>query len=187
MQYILFFRVYLERVAKIEERELMFNWDNLVFNEGDKILNYVNKIVGELDNSKDIVQETFLACYQNLDRIDDEFLVPWLYRTAHNKAINFLKRNKRLVFGKIPEIVHNDSVEDDIKQEKLRRYIQSCFRKLKPKHAMVLDLQFYQKKSYKEISEITGMSVSAIESILVRAKKECKKIMQGFKDLDVMF
>jgi RNA polymerase sigma-70 factor (ECF subfamily) len=164
----------------------MFDWDSLVINEGDKILNYVNKIVGEPDNSKDIVQETFLSCFQNLDRIGEDYLVAWLYRTAHNKAINFLKKNKRLVFGKIPEIVHHDSVEEDIRQEKLRCYIQTCFRKLKPKHAMVLDLQFYQKKSYKEISELTGMSVSAIESILVRAKKECKKIMQGFKDLNVM-
>lgn len=160
----------------------MFDWNSFVYSEGEKILNYVNKIVGQIDNSKDIVQESFLACYQNINRIDHNYILPWLYKTAHNKAINFLKKNKRLVTGFMPEQAYHDTHEDDLKRDKLEKFIQLCFRKLKPKHAMVLELQFYQKKSYKEISEITGMSVSAVESVLVRAKKECKKIMQ---DLDI--
>jgi DNA-directed RNA polymerase specialized sigma24 family protein len=48
-----------------------------------------------------------------------------------------------------------------------------------------LELQFFQNKSYKEISEITGMSFAAVESILVRAKRECKKIMKDYKDIFV--
>jgi RNA polymerase sigma-70 factor (ECF subfamily) len=164
----------------------MIDWDNLIQKEGDKLLNYVNKILGQIDNSRDIVQDTFLACYQNLNRIDPNYILPYLYRVAHNKAINFIKKNKRLIYGDFPELVHNDNTEEELRNKKLEKIIQSCFRELKPKHAMVLDLQFYQKKSYKEISEITGMSVSAVESILVRAKKECKKILQGFKDNNVI-
>ena len=165
----------------------MINWDTLVINEGEKLLNFVNKIIGDLDNSKDIVQDTFLACYQNIDRIEEPYLLSWLYKTAHNKAINFVKKNKRFIFGEIPEqIDDNNDHEADNRKQKLKQYIQLCFKEMKPKHAIVLELQFYQKKSYKEISEITGMSIPAIESILVRAKKECKKILQGFKDLGVI-
>jgi len=156
----------------------MIDWNELVSKESEKLLNYVKKIVGQIENSKDIVQDSFLALYQNIDRVDEEFVVPWLYKTAHNKAINFLKKNNRLLIGSLPEIVHHDNVDAEIRQKKLEGAIQKCFRKLKQKHSMVLDLQFYQKKSYKEISEITGMSLPAIESILVRAKKECKKILQ---------
>jgi len=160
----------------------MIDWDEFVSKEGEKILNYVNKIIGDKDNSSDIVQDTFLAFYQNMNRIDEEYRLAWIYKTAHNKAINFLKKHKRLVFGSFPEMIHHDNVEDEIRQKKLEQAVQECFRRLKPKYAMVLELQYYQKKSYKEISAITGMSVSAIESVLVRAKKECKKILKDLLD-----
>ena len=160
----------------------MLNWDKLIQTESEKLLNYINKIVGEVDNSKDILQETFLACYKNIDSLDESYILPWLYRTAHNKAINFVKKHKRFIMGELPEQVHHDNVEEELKQKKREQIIQNCFRKLKPRYAMILDLQFYQKKSYKEIAEITGMTISAIESVLVRAKKECKKIMQEFID-----
>ena len=156
----------------------MVDWEELVSREGEKILNYVNKIIGQKDNSRDIVQDTFLALYQNMSRVEEEYMIPWLYKTAHNKAINFLKKNNKMILGKLPELVHHDNVEEELRQKKLEQAIQSVFKKLKPRHSMVLDLQFYQKKSYKEISEITGMSISAIESILVRAKRECKKILK---------
>ena len=164
----------------------MIDWNLLVKNEGEKILNYVNKIVGDVENSQDIVQDTFLACYQNMNRIEEDYLLPYLYKTAHNKAINFVKKNSRFIIGNLPEIVYNDSLEDEIRQEKLEKAVTACFQKLKPKYAMVLELQFYQKKSYKEISEITGISIPAIESILVRAKKACKKILQDFYENGVL-
>jgi len=164
----------------------MIDWDTLVQNESEKILNYVNKILGDLDNSKDIVQDAFIACYRNIGNIDEDYLLSWLYKTAHNKAINFLKKNKRFKFGSIPDLVDRVDIEADTKKERLNKYIKEVFCTLKPKHALVLDLQFYQKKSYKEISEITGLTIPAIETILVRAKKECKKKLQGFKDLGVL-
>ncbi|MCL2063122.1 MAG: RNA polymerase sigma factor [Candidatus Cloacimonetes bacterium] len=164
----------------------MLDWDSLVLKEGEKILNYVNKIVGQIDNSKDIVQDTFLACYQNIDRIDPDFILPYLYKVAHNKAINFVKKNQRLVYGHLPELVHHDRTEEELRKENLEKAVRACFQKMKPRYSMVLELQYYQKKSYKEISDLTGMSVSAVESVLVRAKKECKKILQVFKDTGVL-
>ena len=163
----------------------MLNWDKLIQTESEKLLNYINKIIGEVDNSKDILQETFLACYKNIDSLDESYILPWLYRTAHNKAINFVKKHKRFIMGELPELVYHDTVEEEIKQKKREQIVQNCFKQLKPRYAMILDLQFYQKKSYKEISDITGMTISAIESVLVRAKKECKKIMQEFIEENV--
>lgn len=168
----------------------MFSWDKFIYAESEKLLNYINKITGNIDDAKDIAQNTFLACYQNIDRIDQNFIIPWLYKTAHNKAINFLKKNKKFTsFDNINYVINAESPnnENDTQQIELQKFVISCFRKLKPKHSMILDLQFYQKKSYKEISEITGISVSAVESLLVRAKKECKKIMKDLNYKDVLY
>ncbi|MCK9329064.1 MAG: RNA polymerase sigma factor [Candidatus Cloacimonetes bacterium] len=170
----------------------MLNWTELVETEGEKLLNYANKFTYNLDDAKDIVQSTFLACYQNINRIEQKYIIPWLYKTAHNKAINFIKKNKRLVsyetldFISQEHYLDNSYSSDEIRKQKLTIFIQKCFNQLKPKHSLVLELQFYQKKSNKEIAEITGYSLSAIESYLVRAKKECKKIMQDFNIQDVL-
>jgi RNA polymerase sigma-70 factor (ECF subfamily) len=164
----------------------MFDWDALVNKESEKILNYINKIIGNVDNSRDIVQDTFLACYQNIDRIDKEYILAWLYRTAHNKAINFVKKNSRLVYGEVPEIVHHDNTEEEIRLEKLREAVRIAFRKIKPKYAMLLDLQYYQKKSYKEIAEITNMSIPAIESLLEKKKKKIKELLKDYQTYTVL-
>jgi len=171
----------------------MLNWNMFVTSEGEKLLNYVNKITSNIDDANDVVQSSFLACFQNIDRIDEDYILPWLYKTAHNKAINFIKKNKRFSSFESLDFVSQESQSgktdsiDEIRQQKLEVFIKRCFRKLKPKHALVLELQFYQKKSYKEISDITGFSISAIESYLVRAKKECKKIMQDLNIQDVLY
>ena len=164
----------------------MLDWDTLVNKESEKILNYIYKIVGEKENARDIIQDTFLACFQNIDRIDEDYILPYLYRTAHNKAINFVKKNKRLVYGEVPEQTFHDTTEEDLKQKKREEIIRNAFRQLKPRYAMVLELQIYHKKSYKEISEITSMSIPTLESILVRAKKKMKKILQEYKDSGVL-
>jgi RNA polymerase sigma-70 factor (ECF subfamily) len=164
----------------------MFDWDELVNKEGDKILNYINKIVGNVENSRDIMQDTFVACFVNIDKIDKQYILAWLYRTAHNKAINFIKKHSRLVYGEVPEIVHLDRVEEEIRQEKLILAVRLALQKIKPKYAMLLDLQFYQKMTYKEIAETTGMTVPAVESLLVRAKKKMKDLLKGFDATSVL-
>jgi len=156
----------------------MIDWERFVLTEGEKLLNYVNKIVGDIENAKDIVHDAFLASFENMDRIEENYLLPWLYRTAHNKAVNFAKRHQRLIIGEVPEQIHYDNTEEELRQQRLEATVKEVFSRLKPKYALVLELQFYQKKSYKEIAEMTGMSLSKVENLLVRAKKRCKKIMK---------
>jgi len=163
----------------------MIDWERFVLTEGERLLNYVNKIVGDIENAKDIVHDTFLACFENMDRVEENYLLPWLYRTAHNKAVNFAKRHQRLYIGEVPEQVHYDNIEEEIRQERLVATVKEVFSRLKPNYALVLELQFYQKKSYKEIAEMTGMSLSKVENLLVRAKKRCKKIMKELLPDDV--
>jgi RNA polymerase sigma-70 factor (ECF subfamily) len=116
--------------------------------------------------------------YKNINRVEDEYIKAWLYKTAHNKAINFIKRHSKLVFKEPKELIHLDNTEDEIRQLKIQKAVQNCLKRLKPKHALMIELQHFQKKSYKEISDITGLSIPAVESALVRARKECKNMLK---------
>ena len=53
--------------------------------------------------------------------------------------------------------------------------LHSAIRELPPRLASVIQLQYYEKLSYKEMSDQLGISVKAVESLLVRAKKLLRK------------
>jgi RNA polymerase sigma-70 factor (ECF subfamily) len=161
-----------------------------IFNEtvekhSKKIFNYLLKILRYREDAEDILQDVFLAFYQKWQSVNPEFYQAYLYKTAYHKALNHIKKNKK------KEVQLSDNLDflPDTEQfmhadpsEKIRFAIQ----KLSIKDATILELKFFQKKNYQEISAIMSMSVRAVDSRLVRAKKKLRKIfMQEFSDSDV--
>ena len=65
--------------------------------------------------------------------------------------------------------------------------VRNAFSKISEKYALILEMQFYRKMSYKEIAETMEISESAVDSRLFRAKKKFKKIIsQEMKTDDVL-
>ncbi len=156
------------------------NWEEFIKNKSGKLLNYISKFVRIREDAEDIMQFSFIELLRNAHKLDELYLEQWLYRVAHNKAVNLIKKNN--IHKKYAPIVEYESElnqnqelrADDSKKDKIRQ----CFQTLKPNEAFAIELQYYQKKTYKEIAETMGLSVSAVESILVRAKKQIKKRLQ---------
>ncbi|HOD54645.1 MAG TPA: sigma-70 family RNA polymerase sigma factor [Candidatus Cloacimonadota bacterium] len=160
------------------------DWEVFIKDKAKKLYHYILKYVSYHEDAEDIVQNTFLELYKNTHKLDEEYYEQWLYRVAHNKSINLLKQNtsKRKKQGEIElsvPVFTEDKYSDE--NEKKKAIIRQCFSSLKPKYALALELQFYQNKSYKEIADIMDITPSAVESLLVRAKKEMKKKLQDLK------
>lgn len=165
-------------------------FEDILRSENRKIYNYLLKILRNKEDAEDILQETFLAFYKKMDVVSNETCVSYLYRTAHNQALNHIKkRNKMNKFSSsysemdyMAEKV-NDTTIDESKSNAVRNAIS----KLAPKYALLLEMQFYQKMSYKNIAQKLEISVGAVDSKLVRAKKKLKKIiMQDSKQNRVL-
>ncbi len=153
---------------------------------GKKIYNYLLKILRNKEDAEDIYQEVFISFYKKADGINPEYYENYLYKTAYHKALNMIKKQKR--HNEIPfdEIFQKTDSPDESNEQK-NIAIKNAIRKLKPKEALLIELQFFQKKSYKEISKIMSLSESAVDSRLVRVKKKLRKIiMQDFKDIFVL-
>jgi RNA polymerase sigma-70 factor, ECF subfamily len=147
-----------------------------------RIYNYLLKFVRHVEDAEDLMQAVFISFYDKMEDIEEKATVVYLYRTAHNKAINFLKVNKRYIntdlekFDRLPSPppVINTNPRDEI--------LLQAIQELPPKLALVVNLQSYENMSYKEIAESMKTTVSAVESLLTRAKKILrKKIMQEMK------
>lgn len=146
-----------------------------------RIFRYILNLCGSEQDAHDLVQEVFIAIYQNLDRIDEATALAYTYKTAHNKCMSYMKQRSRYVNVdpiKFVNIADKPTAEPEPDYRELHKAVVELPHRL----AAVIQLQYYDNLSYKEISEALGISVKAVESLLVRAKRILrKKIVQVTK------
>ncbi|MEN6444650.1 MAG: RNA polymerase sigma factor [Candidatus Cloacimonas sp.] len=143
-----------------------------------RIYNYVLSLCTNEQDALDIVQTVFIAVFQNLERIEETTALAYTYKIAHNKCLSFLKQKSRYInvepdkFNGLPERNTNTKEPD-------YTVLKKAIADLPPRLSAVIQMQYYEKMSYKEISTNLGISVKAVESLLVRAKRILrKKILQ---------
>lgn len=143
-----------------------------------RIYHYLLTLVGNDSDAADLVQMVFISFYEHIDRVEEPTSLAYLYRIAYNKSMTFLKQKSRYVnlephsFDHLPDQSHAEPAPD-------YTALRAALRELPPRLASVIQLQYYENLSYKEISSQLGISVKAVESLLVRAKKQLRrKLMQ---------
>ena len=151
-----------------------------------RIFRYLMGLTANEHDAMDLVQTVFISVYEHFERIDEATALSYVYRIAHNKAMTFLKQRNRYIVKDIEDF--KNLAQPPAKEEE-RDYtpLHKALAALPPRLAAVIQLQYYEKMSYKEISESLGISVKAVESLLVRAKRLLrKKIMQDRKESQVL-
>ncbi|MCK5050138.1 MAG: sigma-70 family RNA polymerase sigma factor [Candidatus Cloacimonetes bacterium] len=156
----------------------------LLRNESGRLYNYLLKILRNKEDAEDILQETFIAFHKKMNSIKDSSYKSYLFRTAYHKALNLIKKRnaKNKLVTNFPEMEHfaDGSTKNNEQQNEL---VKDALSKLKPEEALLIDLQFYQKMSYKQIAEVLETTQSAVDSKLVRAKKKLIKIITEQKKM----
>lgn len=142
-----------------------------------RIFRYLMGITANEQDAMDLVQAVFIAIFENFERIEEITALSYTYRVAHNKAMTFLKQKSRYIsvdpqsFAQIPQPSRPEEADYSA--------LQKAVAELPPRLAAVIQLQYYERLSYKEISQRLGISLKAVESLLVRAKRILRKnIMQ---------
>ncbi len=163
----------------------------LVEKHQDMVVNVCNGFLHCIDDSHDVAQEVFVEVFKSIGRFRNESKVStWLYRIAVNKSLNFLRSKKRrgviksieAFFGSSDtdklEIAttDRDTMESDERAKVLHRAIDS----LAQNQRIAFTLNKYEDMSYKQVAEIMNVSVSSVESLLFRAKKNLQKKLVNF-------
>ena len=140
------------------------------------------------EDAEDVAQETFIEAYISINSFKQNSKIStWLYRIAVNKSIDFLRKKKRIKrFAQLTNVFSNDiEIEDygsnnpqDVIESKERLAIlDSAINMLSKNQNIALRLSKFEKLSGKEISEIMNLSLSSVESLIHRAKRNLKKIL----------
>lgn len=154
-----------------------------------KLFAYLYRLVGNKEEAEDILQNVFVKVYKNINRFDTKRkFSSWIYRIAHNEAVNFLKKRGRRRVVSFEDIETSKDKLDTASLAKspidawiskeLKIEMQRALDKLPAKYKEALTLKYFLDKSYEEMSEILGKPVNTVGTLLNRAKKKLMEIMK---------
>lgn len=131
-----------------------------------RLIAFAARITGDLESARDVVQDTFLRlCQQDLDGIADH-LPAWLFRVCRNRALDVRKKEgPRKPLDETAGHLADGAAEDPhrrLEKGDDRRRVLAAVAELPAAQREVLRLRFQEELSYKEISTITGHSVSNV-------------------------
>jgi RNA polymerase sigma-70 factor (ECF subfamily) len=176
-----------------EEDELAF--EILVRRHQTSVLNLVYRYVGDRTKAKDLAQEVFIRVWRAANRYEPKAkFTTWIYRITANLCLNELKsiKGKKLVQLEAEEQDRQSinykttsdasrSPEDILVAKESSRQISDALQSLPENQRMALILKRYDNLPYDEIAKIMECSVSAVESLLVRAKKNLQEKLIFFE------
>jgi RNA polymerase sigma-70 factor (ECF subfamily) len=129
----------------------------------------VRRMVTDHVETQDILQNVFLKAWNGLDGFRaDSKLYSWLYRIAHNEALNHLRSLKRGLFVSHDMVVEQLTSTLDDKEhftgDEIQRRLQRAIMRLPDKQRAVFNMKYFDELKYEEMSSITGTSVGALKS-----------------------
>lgn len=140
------------------------------------------KYLGSRDDSLDAVTDIFTFIGDKILLYEINNFKSWLYSVAKNHCLMKLRKDKRNEnalsdYFDDPESVNSDNTDDEITTE----LIEMAITHLSPEQKMCVELFYYDKKSYSEITEITGFDYKSVKSYLQNGKIKLKKILEEQK------
>ena len=135
------------------------------------------KILNNEQEAKDIVQETFIKVWLNLEKYNsDKKFTNWLYKIATNLCMDKLRSLKHLSLEEniehtILDLISSDNAEQKMIDEEFGKIVLFLTNELTPKQKIVFTLHCLDGWEIKEIIEITGMTSAKIKSNLFLARK----------------
>lgn len=135
------------------------------------LFNYLYYKCGDEAQAKDLTQEAFLKLWQNCAKVSFETAKGYVFATANNKLLNIYEHQKvKLRFRKQKHLSHtNESPEYLLEVKELNDELQTAISGLPEKQRVVFLLSRIDKKTYKEIAEIIGISKQAVEKRIYNA------------------
>lgn len=130
---------------------------------------HIRKIVISHDDADDVLQNTFIKVYRNIDKFKgDSKLYSWLYRIATNESITQINRNaKRMQITNEEHqnlAINNLTADVYFEGDEIQLKLQKAIASLPQKQQLVFNMKYFDNLKYKEIAEILETSEGALKA-----------------------
>ncbi|MDO9575596.1 MAG: sigma-70 family RNA polymerase sigma factor [bacterium] len=146
-----------------------------------RVLNTIYRYIGKSDEAEDIAQEVFIKVWHHAKSFKGKSkFSTWLYRIVVNQCLNYRSKHKERLAsldeimeqGKTPESL---KVEIEFERQRKSKIMRRAIDELPKRQRIALVLSKFEGKSYREIAQIMGVSLSSVESLIFRARGALKK------------
>ena len=162
-----------------------------------KVLNITYRMLGNLEEAKDLAQEVFISVFKSIKDLREEIKFDaWLTQITLNHCRNRWKYLKRRQYfnsdslddpvetedGSMPRAIYDPSDNPETLYEKkmIQQLIQEGLLKLREEQRELLVLRDLQGFSYEEMGELLGLPEGTIKSKLHRARMDLKEVLKKF-------
>lgn len=130
------------------------------------LINYAKSIIRDSEKAKDVVQETLIKLYHQEPEKVSKSLKSWLFTVCRNRCFDIIRKEKRMTNMDDSKVeIIQDTADDPGKaaeRSDQRNQILGFLDKLPDNQKEVIRLKFEGDMSYKEISQVTNLSVSNV-------------------------
>ena len=165
-----------------------YAFEVLIHRHQRSVLNFIFRFLGNRADAEDLTQEVFLRVWKAAGTYKpDAKFTTWLYRIATNLCINrqhAIRIRKLFVQSHVQEQIQNSkdssiigesaeilSPEDRLIDSEQSVRLLNALNELPTSQRVAIVLRIYDEMSYQEIAQIMDRSVSSVDSLLIRAKK----------------
>ncbi len=149
---------------------------------GEKLYWQIRKMVLDHDDANDLLQNTFMKAWANLDYFRGEAkLSTWLYKISINECLTFLNRQRALLKVSLDDADQFllDRLESDpyFDGDALQKKLQQAILTLPEKQRLVFNMKYFDEMKYEEMSDILGTSVGALKASYHHAVKKVEDFL----------
>jgi len=149
---------------------------------GDPLYGYIYSITGNHHLSEDIISETYLRMVEKIDTyiFYGAPFKAWLYRIAHNLAINAMKRERHTVdVDSAAVLAQTDDPAATIEARLESEALRSALAELTEEQQQVVLLRFVAGQTSREVAEALDKSENAVKQMLFRALRSLGRLMEA--------
>ena len=164
-------------------------YNQIVYRYKDRMLNFINRFLNDVERSEDLVQDTLLKLYTHKDSYKEiAKFSTWLYTIAANLARTELRTIKRRKTFSVTELSHDDREfiikstdagpgEENFSQN-FEKNVQRALAELPDDFKTIIILRDIQELSYDEISKIVEVPLGTVKSRINRGRVKLQQLLK---------
>ncbi|WP_051560483.1 RNA polymerase sigma factor [Clostridium beijerinckii] len=142
------------------------------------IYRYLISIGASKEDSEDIIQETFIKTYENIDILIDGNIKAWMFKVSINKFYTLYKKSK-VNISLTDELLSNIESEFSVTNIDSSLDVNRVLALMKESEKNLLVLKYSSGLSYKEIGKLLDIEEGSAKTLCYRARNRFKKIWEG--------
>ncbi|MES2836844.1 MAG: sigma-70 family RNA polymerase sigma factor [Bacteroidota bacterium] len=157
-----------------------------------KVFSYIYNLVKDRDVAEDLFQDTFIKVINTLkgkNYNEEGKFLPWVMRIAHNIVIDYFRKAKKMqttsggddwnIFDSLN--VFDDTVHDKMEKKQVKADVRRLIEKLPDDQREVLVMRHYEDLSFKEIAEISNISINTALGRMRYALINLRKLIEEYQ------